>query len=159
MTENNEVEVTARKNKFQNIIDQFNGDIEYDPEFIQSAVEDVRVRDAIFHYATNKYQIGLYGELECTVEDCSDIRKGLAVLLTSVCNDVGATGALTTIMAGIALLDGALEATQWILEQTLEHDPTNLARLMYKSLAIEDVVSVWTGSVEETSIEDALIGA
>jgi hypothetical protein len=63
-------------------------------------------------------------------------------------------------MAGIALLDGAIEATQWILEQTLENDPTNLARLMYASLEIgKDVVSVWTGSVEETSIEDALIGA
>lgn len=155
-----ELEVYARTNKFQNIIDQFNGDIEYDPEFIKEAVEDVRVRDALFHYASNKYQIGLYGELECTVEDCSDNRKGLAVLLTSVCNDVGATGALTTLMAGIALLDGAIEATQWILEQTLENDPTNLARLMYASLEIgKDVVSVWTGSVEETSIEDALIGA
>jgi hypothetical protein len=155
----NELEVYARRNKFQNIIDQFNGDIEYDPEFIQSALEDVRVRDALFHYASNKYQIGLYGESECTVEDCSDTRKGLGVLIMSVCADVGATGALTTALAGLALLDGEIEATKWIVEQTLENDPTNLAKLLSMTLEVKDVVAVWTGSVEETTIEDTLIGA
>ena len=162
MTEPNDDDVDltlySRKNKFQNIIDQFNGDIEYDPEFIQSALEDVKVRDALFHFVSDKYQIGLFGELECTIEDCSITRKAMATLLVMVCTDVGATGNLTTALAGIALLDGSVEACEYMVTQTLDNDPTPLAYLMKKSLQIKEVAEVWKDSVEETSIEIALAG-
>jgi hypothetical protein len=164
MLDEKELKLFARRNKFENIKDQFNGDIEFDPEFVREALDDVCVRDALLHYVSDKYQISLFGKDECTLEDCSDNRKAMAVFLTATCAVAGATGHIVATLAGIALLDKEIEATEYLVKEVLENDPVRLAHLLRYALDLSekdsnfDIFRNWKDSVEENDIETALLG-
>ena len=159
-----ELKLFARRNKFENIKDQFNGDIEFDPEFVREALDDVCVRDAVLHFVSDKYQVDLFGKNECTLEDCSDTRKAMAIFLTATCAMAGATGHLVATLAGVALLDGEVEATEYLVDQALDNDPVRLAQLLKHALDVADkdpnfdVFNTWKLSVEENDIETSLLG-
>ena len=159
MTDSPSQEVVERTNVFDNIVAQFIGAEDFDAEYVVKGIEDVRVRDALLHYVSDKYQISLYGD-ESTLEDCSITRKMFGAFLMTAGDEHEHTPMLYVTISALALLDGAPEAAEEMASNDLCKD-VSLARLITHAVSHlgENASRVFKESVEENSIENSLIGA
>ena len=148
----------SRVLKYENILAQFNGEKSFDPEFVCESLEDVRVRDALLHYCSNKFQIDLFGA-ESTLDDCSELRQNFAQFLMIATDEYGELKAgVGSTLCGLAMLDGMWETATQSAEILVQSNKGNrLAHLLVMARSIgADSVDMFTQSVETTNINECL---